>query len=142
MIKELKAGVKREELDKVSCFEADSKDWDEIVLNSDIPVVVNFWAENCPYCEILMPIFERLSKDYDGKMRFVKLNAEKAGDIATIYGVMSIPMLKFFCSGREVYGFLGHITEEELRLELDRIYSRHTSCLAKSSQLQRDTMYV
>ncbi|MFQ5888115.1 MAG: thioredoxin family protein [Candidatus Hydrothermarchaeales archaeon] len=127
-------------MNEVTWIVVDSKSWDEVVLNSDIPVVVDFWAPNCPYCERLRPIFEELSSEYKGRMRFVKLNAEKASDIATIYGVMSIPMLKFFCGGREVYGVLGYMKKEELKKELDKVLSIYTSCLAQSTEIQMDPM--
>ncbi|MFQ5816207.1 MAG: thioredoxin family protein, partial [Candidatus Hydrothermarchaeaceae archaeon] len=70
-------------------IDATSDSWDSVVLSSDAPVVVDFWAPWCPYCRKLMPIFEELSDEYKDKMRFVKLNVEEEKAVAARYGVRS-----------------------------------------------------
>jgi thioredoxin 1 len=128
-------------MNEITWFDADSKNWDEVVLKSHIPVLVDFWTGKCPYCERLKPIFQELSKEYLGRVRFVKLNADEVGDIAACYGVMSVPMLKFFCGGREVYSFIGFVLKDELRKELNRMLERYGSCIRESTPIQKDPMF-
>ncbi len=122
--------------------DASSDNWDEVVLGSDSLVVVDFWAPWCPYCRQLLPIFEELSEEYQDRARFVKLNAEDAPEIAAKYGVTSIPVLKFFCAGREVYELLGYMPKDELKEELDKVLRVNKTCLNQSSPLDRDPMFA
>ncbi len=73
--------------------------FEQEVLKSDIPVVVDFWATWCQPCLKITPILEELSVDYDGKVKFGKLNIEDHQNVATKYGVLSIPTLLVFKDG-------------------------------------------
>lgn len=123
-------------------IDATSDSWNNVVFNSDVPVVVDFWAPWCPYCKKLMPIFDELSAEYKGKMRFVKLNVEEEMSTAARYGVMSIPVLKFFCSGREVYELLGYMPKDALKEEFEKVLSTYKTCIKQSSTLQGDPMFA
>jgi len=74
-------------------------DFDQDVLQSDIPVVVDFWATWCQPCLKITPILEELSTEYDGKIKFGKLNIEDHQNVAAKYGVLSIPTLLVFKGG-------------------------------------------
>lgn len=118
-------------------IEVSSTEWQEKVLSSKIPVIVDFWAPWCPWCMKLMPVFEEVSKQYADKLIFAKLNVEEHQDIAQANGVMGIPVLKMFCDGRNVGELVGYMPKEKLFQELDKMLSTLTNCITKSSALQR-----
>lgn len=89
------------------------------VLNSPIPVVVDFFATWCGPCRMLAPVFESLSEDYEGKVKFVKLDVDEAGDVAKDYSVMSIPTLIIFKNGEEVAKNVGAMGAEDLEEWID-----------------------
>lgn len=84
------------------------------VLNSTIPVVVDFFATWCGPCRMLSPILESVSEDYEDKVKFVKLDVDEAPDIAKDYSVMSIPTLIIIKNGEEVAKTVGALGAEEL----------------------------
>ena len=75
------------------------KDFNEVVLTSDTPVVVDFWAEWCGPCRLVHPELEKIAQEYEGKIKVVKLNIDEAPTVAAKYGVMSIPTLALFADG-------------------------------------------
>lgn len=77
-------------------------DFESVVLKSDIPVVVDFWAEWCGPCKMLLPIVEELSKDFEGKVKIVKMNVDDAENTPVKYGIRNIPTLLFFKNGEVV----------------------------------------
>jgi len=70
------------------------------VLNSNMPVLIDFWAEWCMPCKMIAPVLEELDKEYDGKIKIAKLNVDEESDIATRYNVVSIPTLFLFKDGK------------------------------------------
>ena len=79
--------------------EVGEQDFNEVVLASDSPVVVDFWAEWCGPCRLVTPELEKLQSEYEGKVKVVKLNIDEAPGIAGKYGVMSIPTIALFVDG-------------------------------------------
>jgi len=75
------------------------KDFNEVVLTSDTPVVVDFWAEWCGPCRLVHPELEKIAQEYEGKIKVVKLNIDEAPTVAAKYGVMSIPTIALFADG-------------------------------------------
>lgn len=122
----------------MTTVEIGSNDWQTKVLSSKIPVIVDFWAPWCPWCMKLMPIFEEVSKRYDGKLIFVKLNVEKYQDISQTNGILGIPIMKIFCEGRNVGEIIGYMNKEKLIQELDKMLSIIKECLTQSSTLQKE----
>lgn len=90
------------------------------VLESDKPVLVDFWAVWCGPCRVISPIVEELAKEYEGKVKVGKLNVDENNQLAMQYGVMSIPTLKFFKGGKVVGEVIGAAPKAALEAELKK----------------------
>ena len=90
------------------------KDFDKDVLNSDLPVLVDFWAEWCGPCRMMSPTVDAVAKDYEGKLKVGKLNVDDNGDTAMRYNVRGIPTLLLFKGGRIVEQRVGAIGKADL----------------------------
>jgi thioredoxin 1 len=75
------------------------EDFNEVVLTSDQPVVVDFWAEWCGPCRLVHPELEKIQSEYEGKIKVVKLNIDESPSVAAKYGIMSIPTIALFVDG-------------------------------------------
>src|SRR6187431_3362517 len=87
--------------------------WDEKVLNSDIPVLVDFWAEWCGPCRMVGPIIEQLAQSLEGKVKVFKLNVDQNQEIATKHNIQSIPSLVLFKNGKEIARTIGLSQKEK-----------------------------
>ena len=116
-------------------IEATSTTWKDEVLKSETPVVIEFYSPTCPYCRRLTPIFEKLSDEYSGKLKLVKVDASAENDLASGYGVMGVPTLKFLCAGRPIAELVGLQSEETLKEGFEEILKRYKRCLLQSSPL-------
>jgi len=90
-----------------------SMNWNNIVLNSDMPVLVDFWAEWCGPCRIVGPIVEQLAQSLEGKVKVFKLNVDQNQEIAMKYNVQSIPTLVIFKNGKEIARTIGLSPKEK-----------------------------
>ena len=95
--------------------QVDAKNFDAQVLKSGTPVVVDFWAVWCGPCRIMAPIFDELSKEMAGKVKFVKVNVDDNQDLAGQYGIMSIPTLMLFKAGKPADQAVGAIPKDSLK---------------------------
>lgn len=91
------------------------------VLNSKIPVLVDFYATWCGPCQQQAPIVEELAGTYEGKVKIGKLDVDEANEIAGKYRVMSIPTLILFKNGEVVQQWVGFQSREKLVQELDKV---------------------
>jgi thioredoxin 1 len=87
------------------------QNFEEEVLNSDIPTEVDFWAPWCGPCQMVIPIYEKLSEEYDGRFKFCMINVDENQSTAVKYQIMSIPMQKYFANGENVDEILGAVPE-------------------------------
>jgi len=93
--------------------------FDELVLKSKMPVLVDFWAPWCGPCRMVAPIVDELAKEYDGKVTFYKLNVDDNQATAQKFGVMSIPALIVFKNGKPVSNIVGYRPKPELKKNLE-----------------------
>lgn len=98
----------------------DEKNFEQEVLQSDLPVMLDFWAVWCGPCKVLSPIVEELAKDYDGKIKVGKVNVDENNSLAGRYGIMSIPTLKFFKGGKMVGEMIGAAPKNVVETELKK----------------------
>lgn len=97
--------------------------FDKEVLQSDVPVFVDFWAEWCGPCKMQDPILEEFDKEMKDKMKIGKLNVDENQEIAGQHGIMSIPTLKLFYKGNPVAEMIGVQSKERLMSEIQKLGS-------------------
>ncbi len=105
-------------------MEVNESNFEGEVLKSDKPVVVDFWAPWCMPCNILAPVFEKVSGEYNGKVKFAKLNTDENPNIAAKYGVFSIPTMLFFHNGEVVDGLIGAVPESVLKEKIEEFLKK------------------
>ena len=92
--------------------------FEDEVLQSEIPVLVDFWAEWCAPCKMIAPIVEELSVEYDGKVKFAKVDVDSNHRVATTYGIRSIPTLLIFKDGSPAGQVVGVVPKAVLKRRL------------------------
>ena len=101
--------------------EVNDSNFEEIVLQSKIPVLVDFWAAWCAPCRMVAPVVEELAEEYDDRVSFAKLDVDQSPKTASQYGIMSIPSLIIFKDGSPVSNLVGFRPKADLKRGLDEV---------------------
>ncbi len=101
--------------------ELTSAEFDGEVLESETPVLVDFWAPWCGPCRMMAPVVDAVAAKYEGRVKVCKVNVDEAGDIAGKFGIRSIPTLIIFKGGQQADTVVGAVPEAELTQRLDRV---------------------
>ncbi len=96
--------------------------FEEMVLKSDRPVIVDFWATWCMPCKMLAPTVEEIANEYKDKYKIAKLNIDDAIDVATKFSVMNIPTLIFFSKGKEVARMVGAASRRDILKRIEEAF--------------------
>ncbi|MDC3308963.1 thioredoxin [Crocinitomicaceae bacterium] len=102
-------------------LEITDSNFDELVLKSDKPVVVDFWAEWCGPCKMIGPLIDEMSKDYEGKALIGKVNVDQNANISAQFGVRSIPTVLFIKNGEVVDKSVGAVPKATLDSKLEAL---------------------
>lgn len=95
--------------------------FEQEVLKSAQPVLVDFWAEWCGPCKMIAPLIEELSKEYGGRVKVCKVNVDECPDSSAKYHIQAIPTLMFFKGGKPVAEMVGLKSRDELKRRLDEL---------------------
>ena len=107
--------------------QADTGNWENEVLKSSHLVMVDFWAVWCGPCQTVAPVVEELAKEYEGKLKVMKLNTDEAQDVAVRYQLMSIPPILFFKNGEPVEKLVGARPKPQFKQIIDTLLLQHSA---------------
>ena len=96
------------------------RDFDEVVLKSKLPVIVDFWAPWCAPCQALNPVLDELEHTYEGRVKFTKLNVEEIPQVPAQLGVRSLPSIFVFKNGSVIANLVGFVNRDRVRELLER----------------------
>ena len=102
-------------------FHFTDENFNQEALSSELPVLVDFYADWCGPCKMLAPVVEALAKDFEGKVKIGKLNVDDAPDTAQKYGVMSIPTLLYIKNGEVVKKSVGVVSKADIEAVLNNL---------------------
>ena len=94
-------------------------DFEDQVVNADTPVLVDFWADWCAPCKMIAPIVEELADEFDGKVKFTKLDVDSNPKSAMTYGIRGIPTLLIFKGGQPVDQIVGAVPKKALKSKIE-----------------------
>lgn len=90
------------------------------VVNSKLPVLVDFWAQWCGPCKSIAPIIEDIAKEYEGRLKVGKVDVDESSQLASSFGIMSIPTLIVFKEGKVMAQIIGALSKQQLKGKIDQ----------------------
>ncbi len=105
----------------MAIIHVNSGNFEEEVKNSDIPVLIDFWAPWCGPCQMMGPVFEELSTGYEGKIKFAKVNTDEESELAGQFGISGIPCLILAEKGEEKNRIVGFLPKDALKEKIDSL---------------------
>ena len=117
-----------------------AKQWQEKVTNSVLPIVVNFSAVRCGFCQALEPLYNKLSEQYNDKLVFLKLmvDDENNQELLDRISIEGTPTLKFYCKNREIGEHIGYAIEPKLKQKIEMFLSEMELCIKNSTALAKN----
>ena len=115
--------------------EIDESNYESVVVEGShaLPVLVDFWADWCQPCKMLMPVLAKLAEEYQGKFILAKVDTEQQQALAARFGIRSIPTVKLFLNGEPVDEFMGALPEAQIRAFLERYIPRESDHLVTAA---------
>ena len=107
----------------MNVIELQDRDFQAEVEESEGVVVVDFWAPWCAPCRVIAPLIESLAEEYDGRVRFAKVNVDDSPVVASRYGIRSIPTIGIFRDGEAVNGVVGAVPKQVLIQAIEEVMS-------------------
>ena len=101
-------------------YKFDESNFDAEVLQSDLPVFVDFDTDWCGPCKMMSPVIDKLAEEYEGKIKVGKVNVDENGDLAVRYGIMSIPNMVFFKNGEVADRVVGAIPKPAMKEKFEK----------------------
>lgn len=101
-----------------------AENFEEEVLKSDIPVLVDFYADWCPPCKMMAPLVEKIAEEFDGRLKVGKLDVDANENIGQQYKVFNIPAFKIFKDGQEVSGWVGSSSSAEFKMQIEQVLEK------------------
>lgn len=102
-------------------LEVNEQNFEQEVVNSDVPVLLDFWAPWCGPCKMLMPVVEELAKEYDGKIKVGKVNTDENMSLSSRFQITSIPCLIIFKSGKAINKMVGFRPKNDIKKEIENV---------------------
>ena len=117
-----------------------AEQWQQKVRNAVLPIVVNFSAVRCGFCQALEPLYNRLSEQYKGKLEFLKLMVDDRNnkELLDRIPIEGTPTLKFYCKNREIGEHVGYAIEPKLKQKIEMFLSEMEFCIKNSTELIKD----
>jgi len=122
-----------------SVLDIHSNDWETEIQKYKFLVLVEFWYKSCPWCLKLNPILDEVAEEYEGKVKFTRmdvLESKENRDIAIGHGIKATPTLIFFCDGRPIQTVTEFQEKEGLRQIVNDVIEKHRDCLERSTPLK------
>lgn len=126
----------------MNLLEVDDSSWEQDVELSELPVLVMFFSPACVHCKEMEPYFIQYAMEYEGKVRFAKLNIVESQFTAERYGVMATPTFTFFCQGKPVQNLAGAAYPTLIKKMIDESLQYGEQCLEKSTPVRFDPAYA